>query len=365
MIRFVVIRPHAYTVSSLVMGRFGAETPPCEAFPYDELFASRRVPSGTYVFCDIERLSDHDLLLAAETYRVLSAAPRCLVLNNPAHVKVRYALLRSLKEAGLNTFDAYRADGHPRPERFPVFIRAEAAHDPALSDLLPDQEALDKTLHNLRMQGRPLRGLIVIEFCAEPVMPDVFRRYGTFRIGNEIHLDHVVTEDSWNVKWGKLGFATEEMYQEDDRAIRENRYSGELREAFRIAEIEYGRADFGIVNGRPQIYEINTNPHLGGLDEAHPSATRRASIEFAHKRFAEFLGAIYVPDAGEVVTLDAPLLSAFRNAGSLKEQIRSILTSRSWWYTSPLRKALYALAQQRRGLIQAFKAMASGRPLSD
>ena len=90
-----------------------------------------------------------------------------------------------------------------------------------------------------------------------------FCRYGTFRIGNAIHLDHVVTEDTWNVKWGKLGLATEDMYREDDRLIRDNCFAAELREAFQIAEIEYGRADFSLVDGRPQIYEINTNPTPG------------------------------------------------------------------------------------------------------
>ena len=98
MIHFVVTRPHTYTVWSLG-GGFGANTPPCKALPYDDLFDSRRVPAGTYIFCDIERLSDHDLLLAAEAYGALSAAaPRCRVLNDPARVKIRYALLRSLKE---------------------------------------------------------------------------------------------------------------------------------------------------------------------------------------------------------------------------------------------------------------------------
>src|SRR6266849_1461535 len=313
MIRFVVTRPHTYTVRSLGSS-FGAETPHCEALPYDELFGSLHVPAGTYIFCDIERLSDRDLLLAAEVYRILStAAPRCRVLNDPARVKIRYALLRSLNEGGVNRFDAYRADGHPRPKWFPVFIRAEAEHERPLTDLLPDQETLDTALHNFRTQGRPLRGLIVIEYCAEPIAPGTFRRYGTFRIGNAIHLDHVVTEDTWNVKWGKAGLATEDMYREDDRLIRDNRFAEELREAFQIAEIEYGRADFGVVNGRPQIYEINTNPHLGPL-QPHPSAMRMATMAFSHRRFAEFLGVVDVPDQGDVVTLDTPLLSALRDA---------------------------------------------------
>src|SRR5262245_8760469 len=140
MIHFVVTRPHSYTITPLMGSCFGAEIPPCKALPYDELFCSRRLRGGTYIFCDIERLSNPELLLAAQVYRTLLEASCCRVLNDPARVKIRYALLRSLREAGLNMFDAYRADGHPRPQRFPVFIRAEAEHEPALTDLLPDQE---------------------------------------------------------------------------------------------------------------------------------------------------------------------------------------------------------------------------------
>ena len=204
MIRFVVARPHSYTVKPLLSGSFGAETPPCEALFYDELFASPRLKAGTYVFCDIERLSDNDLIHAAAVYKALWAAGLPFrVINDPAQVKFRYALLRALHERDLNCFDAYRADGQPRPKRFPVFIREEAAHELAGVDLLKDQEALEAALKNLPLMGRPLRGLIVIEFCAEPVSPGVFRRYGTFRIGNGVQLDNVVTEELVESEAGK------------------------------------------------------------------------------------------------------------------------------------------------------------------
>jgi hypothetical protein len=325
MIWFVVTRPHTYTVKSLVEGSFGAKVPPCGVLVYSELFASYELKAGTYIFCDIERLSESELVLAAAIYRRLSAAG-CRVLNDPARVKFRYALLRSLNEAGINSFDAYRADGHPRPKRFPVFIREEAEHKPAVTQLLRDQDALDAALNHLPSQARPLRGLIVIEYCAEPVAPGIFRRYGTYRIGEGIQLEQVVTDDSWNVKTGKPGLATEEMYQKDDQAFRENRFCDELRDVFRIAEIDYGRADFGLVKGRPQVYEINTNPSLGRLSP-HPSATRMASLTFSRQRLAEFFEAIDTPDRGEILTLDS---STPPSAG--------ILGSSSWRYTSSLRK---------------------------
>ena len=46
-----------------------------------------------------------------------------------------------------------------------------------------------------------------------------------------------------------------------------------LRAAFEAAEIDYGRADYAIVDGRPQIFEINTNPQID-RPEALPGAQR-------------------------------------------------------------------------------------------
>lgn len=334
MIRFVTTAAHDYTVNSLSSG-FGMPVPPTMAVTYPELFAAESIPPGTYVFTDLERLSHYELLLAADLYRCVASAGHCLALNDPARVRVRYGLLRRLKEAGFNEFDAYRADGVPRPSRFPVFVRRLADHDAAMSGLLPDQAALERKLERLESQGESLRGLVVIEFCAEPVAPGIYRRYGMFRIGGRMHLDHIVTEDSWNVKYGKVGLATEEMYRADHLAIRENAFAEEVSRAFDLACIDYGRADFGIVGGRPQLYEINTNPFLARL-KPHPSPIRTASNYLAHARFAELLHGIDRPGDGPPVVLDGPRLVECRKARawerglppSLLEEVRTIRPAR-------------------------------------
>ena len=60
-----------------------------------------------------------------------AAAPRCRVLSDPARVKIRYALLRSLKEGVVNLFDAYRADGIPGQSGF----RSSFVRKPNMSGL--------------------------------------------------------------------------------------------------------------------------------------------------------------------------------------------------------------------------------------
>ncbi|WP_210528895.1 hypothetical protein [Rubellimicrobium arenae] len=347
MIRFIVTPGFNRTVRSLTEAKFGVPTPPCRAVTYPDLFAARRVPAGTYVFCDLERLSDIDLVTAAELHRALAATGRCRVLNDPARVRTRYALLRGLHEAGINGFDAYPAHGWPRPRRFPVFVRSEAEHLPALTDLLPDQAALESALEDLARRGRPLRGLVVIEYCAQPVAPGIFRRYGTFRIGAAVQLDHIVTEDSWNVKWGKAGLVGEDTYRADDAAVRGNDHADVLARAFEVAGIDYGRADFGLVDGRPQIYEINTNPSLGELHD-HPSATRRATMRHSHERFAEMLGAIDTPDAKGMVRLpDGARLVPLRRSAERRARAEQARAEEAAAELARLRAERDALQEER------------------
>ena len=127
MIRFITTLAHSYTVDALD-DQFGGALPGCEALNYNDFFSLDDFASGTYIFCDLERLSHHELVLAGASYLALKDQPGIRLLNDPARVRTRYALLRALYQAGVNDFDVYRADGLPQPRRFPVFVRAEAVH---------------------------------------------------------------------------------------------------------------------------------------------------------------------------------------------------------------------------------------------
>ena len=309
MLIFVTHRDHEYTLTAL-SGPGYSGMPTHRIMSYDALFAEQDAPAATYIFCDHERLSDLDLVTAAEAADALAAAGMP-VLNHPARVKIRYALLRALHDAGINDFDCYRADGQPRPARFPVFVRAEAMHDAPETGLLENQQALDAALQNLVAKGRPLRGLLVIEFAGEAVKPGLFRRWGVFGIGGTISLTQCVSQDSWNVKHGTMGLASEDLYRDDDDAVRSNRYADVVGHAFQIAGIDYGRADFGLLNGLVQIFEINTNPYFA-KPEPHPSAVRTATDAFAVERLMAMFAAIPQSQHQARVRLDGERISTWR-----------------------------------------------------
>src|SRR5438034_2300843 len=106
MIRFLVSRGHGYTHECL---HKTPQAPPTSLMTYDQLLRSRWLRRATYVFADIDRLSFWDLELAAHAYLEMQRVGLS-VLNNPAKVKPRYALLRAVYSAGFNDFDVHRVD---------------------------------------------------------------------------------------------------------------------------------------------------------------------------------------------------------------------------------------------------------------
>ena len=177
--------------------------------PYDQVLFARQLPVGTYVFTDIDRLPLKTQLDAANLFRRLNSADNaCQAINDPARVRSRYGLLRALYRNGLNAFNVYRVDEGVKPERFPVFIRFETAHDKVLSDLLPDQQALDVAMQERIADGVPEHALLVIEYCAEPIATDIYRKLSAYRVGSRVFAGESVHDDNWYVKNGQMGGGT-------------------------------------------------------------------------------------------------------------------------------------------------------------
>lgn len=296
MLRVVTTRRHASTLSTIRKERSRVRILHAD---YDRLIAARRLRPLPTIFTDFDRLSAWDLELAARIRRQL-AAHGARTLNDPARVKPRHALLRALHEAGVNDFNAYRLDEAVRPSRYPVFLRRERGHGAPLGGLLPDADALDRAVEEALSNGVPESSLIVVEYAAEPAAPGLFRRLSTYRVGARLFAGTCVHDGQWLVKYGVFGGATQALYEDELRIVRENPYSEPLQRAFEIAAIEYGRADFGLVDGRVQVYEINTNPTLraGG---PHPSPLRMESQRLVWEQLLDALRALEgVAPAGRI-----------------------------------------------------------------
>ena len=191
---------HAYTLKFLKREKL------FKPLSYDEAFQAKSLPSGTYVFADLDRLGTWELELAAIVYRVLKQAG-AHVINDPAKVRTRYSLLKTLHREGVNSFQVYRPSLGEWPERYPVFIRRDHFHSGVLSELIEDETSLREALDKISNDGIPESNVMVVEYAAEPALDGLFQKHAVYRIGDCYFRDLAVNQNHWVAKFGEHGVA--------------------------------------------------------------------------------------------------------------------------------------------------------------
>lgn len=296
--------------------------PPHRIWSYDRLFRARRLPFATCIFTDFDRLSYWELELAAHAYRRLQEAG-VRVLNDPARATHRFTLLRRLHAAGLNRFGVWRADETDVIDRWPVFLRTELAHRGPLTDLISCRADLHQALDKCLAEGFPLNDLMIVEYCAQPLRPGLFRKYAAYRIGDRLVSALSVHDSDWVVKYGQPGCADESFYQEELESIGNPPDDPALWRAFELARLEFGRVDYALVDGTPQVYEINSNPTIGRLLE-HPFAQRLKAARIVEQRLTEAFREIDSPP-GKAIPVTDPLLTRQRRLDILMLRSRWVI----------------------------------------
>ena len=244
--------------------------------PYRALPFIRSFGPGTFILTDFDRLQPRAKERVTELANSLVDSG-CRVLNHPARSLGRFALLRLLFEEGINGFNVYRPEEQDAVQRFPVFVRHECVHGKAETGLLHSADELAASLRRLR-RGALAKELMIVEFGNRPEADGRYRKYASFRVGNTIYCQHCYASTDWWVKFTSSDLG-EERKRELAAYVASNPHSDQLMAIFRTAGIEYGRADYCVVDGRVQIFEINTNPTViqrgaGKLTDVTPYAER-------------------------------------------------------------------------------------------
>jgi hypothetical protein len=240
--------------------------------PYERAFEEQALSPGTYIFADVDRLSYPDLHAATELWqRLAELGPNVRLLNDPVRVLRRYDLLRMLHAEGINTFNVFRVPDPLSPQptiplRFPVFLREAIEHTGKLTDLLHTWEDVCHAVRELTSRGQySPEGLLIVEWCDTSDSAGVFRKCSAFVIGEAIVARELFCSRDWLVKNFVL---VEAKYLREAREfIAQNPHETFLTDIARRANIEYGRIDYGLLDGRPQVWEINLNPMI----ITHPS----------------------------------------------------------------------------------------------
>jgi hypothetical protein len=295
-IHFLVTRAHRYTADEY-LGSWGrALASIVRVVAYGALPANAELPGGTYLFTDVERLSDAQRSLLGPVCDQLTAGG-ARVLNHPARALGRKPLLDRLHQLGKNRYRAFRIDDAGAPWRFPVFVRQEKEHTGSLTRLLRSEVELRDALRILLMEGFDRRDLLVVELCDTADAGGIYRKYSAFLVGGRILPRHVLFSRGWMLK--DVDLLDDDHRREIREYVGDNPHAHELAALFAEAGVEYGRIDYALLDGAIQVWEINTNPIIVKPPEAYPEATLKFHGAFA-ERFNEAFATLDRPGGGRI-----------------------------------------------------------------
>ena len=219
------------------------------------------------MFTDHERLSPPQVRLARQLWATLSATvPPVRLVNDPHKMLGRLDFLRRLHAEGINSYRAVSASEPVdvlRSLRYPVFIREEKAHLGPLTQPLHRPDDVMPTLRRLRLRGYYRRDLMIVEFCDTADASGIYRKYSAFRIAGKIIPRHVLFSRSWNLKQPDLKDPSFDA--EHDTYLKTNPHDSEIARIFDLGGFDYGRIDYSLLDGKLQVWEINSNPTVRHL----------------------------------------------------------------------------------------------------
>lgn len=321
MIAFVVPEEGRFGIDAFLAGEGAPLVDTFRIVTYEALAHMRALPLGTWIFTALDRLGPAERELAKfAARRIDMGGGAARVLNRPDRVLLRTELLRAAHAGRLNRFNAFPADALRSSEaratvRYPVFVREANAHNGSLTPLLADEAALARALLRLRLRGLPRTSLLVIEFCDTRDANGVFRKYSAFIVGESILPRYMNASREWMVKQSTRLYEPA-LAEEEAAYLAGDMHADWLRRVFALAGVEYGRIDYGVLNGEPQLWEINTNPTIGrtGKPRVRPPEAERYRARIAagrahfYERFLDSWCAIDTNVSGEVAFDPPPSL---------------------------------------------------------
>lgn len=138
-----------------------------------------------------------------------------------------------------------------------------------MSALLADAPALQAAVAAARADGGG--ALAVTEYVDARNADGHHEKLSYFRIGAQLFPSALDVSRNWVCK-GVIGDPDGiDDHAREQAFLSGNPHADLLGPAFEAAGIGYGRADYAMIGGRPQVFEINTNP-LIDRPEAMPPA---------------------------------------------------------------------------------------------
>ena len=259
---YFVTRYYKGTINEFIDSWAGHLRTQVRVIRYREIPFLKSVSPGAYIFADLERLRPWENFFAKKLSRRLkNHSEKFQALNNPNHYLGKFELLKILHRRGINDFQVYRLNelNQSTELKFPVFIRRDDDHRGSVGGLLHSRSELNSALSKLSLRDRfQKKRLMVVEYCDCSDADRTFRKYSATNINGALIPSHIYFSKQWLTKIPDL--ITESHAAEEMDFVQNFPHEKQIAKVFQLAGLTYGRVDYGVKNGRVQIWEINTNP---------------------------------------------------------------------------------------------------------
>ncbi len=260
MIFFITTKKNTYTIQTFLDEWAPEMADFIRVITYDSILQQTRFQKGAYFFTDIERLPTHIRFLSEKIWEKLAECEVNQLFNRPDQSMRRYELLTTLYSRGINEFQIRRLNDDFSHLKYPVFVRGENDHTGNLSGILHNRSELKLALKQAIDKGKRINELLVVEYLDVSDSRQNFVKYSAFVFGNKIIPRHIAYSKEWMVKYPS--YIDKDILEEEQAFMAENPHEQELRQIFKLANIEYGRIDYSLLDGKVQVWEINTNPMI-------------------------------------------------------------------------------------------------------
>lgn len=264
MICFLTVpQTNRFTISEFLFEYAPQMVPKIRFIDVDRIANGERVDAKTWIFVGLDEATDaksRSQLLAVEA-KLRNENQR--VFNLPSRVLGRFEMLKRLREMGINTYNVHDADPTQMVSwRFPVFVRPRYEHERTSILLQCPADAERLFAQHPQLAGPASMVAEYVDTVEKGGVHDgIFRKYSVQRIGDRYIARHVIFSRNWITKTSDL---FDQAFANEDAAFVGLKYAlppaPEVVMAFETAGIEYGRIDYGMHKGKPQIWEINVNP---------------------------------------------------------------------------------------------------------
>lgn len=253
---YLVTADHAYTLNRYLQEWAPELSSRIQPIFYEENPWDWLDLEATYIFSDIERLTPSEMRKAT-AYAEHLGSRGFRVLNHPSNAPTRLALQNVLHDAGINPFRMFPVKASAEL-KFPVFLRLANSHLGSIGDLIHSQAELEQRLAGLHKKISQADDLVVVEYCDTRTGTERYTKYSAMRVGDKIVPRHAISSHQWMLKVPDIVDA--EAVAIENEFLLDFVQHKAIENIFSLANIDFGRIDFGMQDGKIRVWEINSNP---------------------------------------------------------------------------------------------------------